>query len=546
MLRASRRANALALAACGATALALKLLLVWHYHVDSDEPQHMHVVWAWTHGLLPYRDVFDNHTPLFHLLMVPVLRLLGARPDIVIWGRVIMVPLWMLAIGLTFVIARTIDGAARAAWCAVLVAALPIFTTRTTEFRTDDLWTVVWLAAVALLLARRPSTARTFVVCVLLGLAVTVSMKTTLLLVTVLVASAFAPFVAGRRAQRPSLARGCAGAIGLTVPPTIVAAYFWGHDALGPLWYGVVEHNLLPERAGVVAARLVVLTLAIVGVAVAARSTASGDTTHGLARAWLMLVTGTYLALVVIGWPARTPQTFLPIMPLVIVLAVSTAGRLLDARRPSRPVPVGAFVMVFVLEAAVTGVHARAWQNDAARQVQLVAEVLKLTSPDDYVFDFKGEAIFRRRPYYLVFESFTRRRVALGLLRDDVADRLIETRTCVTVPVTMPGLERTAVFINAHYLAVGGWLVAGAILTPNQGRAEFEVPFSAPYIVVGRTGPVAGWVDGRSNARSQLLTAGRHVFVAASSETAQVALIWGPAAERGFSPFGAAESLARH
>src|SRR5579885_3030270 len=36
---------------------------------NSDEGQHLHVAWSWTQGLLPYRDVFDNHGPLFGLIM---------------------------------------------------------------------------------------------------------------------------------------------------------------------------------------------------------------------------------------------------------------------------------------------------------------------------------------------------------------------------------------------------------------------------------------------------------------------------------------------
>src|SRR5262249_26715629 len=55
-----------------AAATLLRLGAIFRYRFDSDEPQHLHVVWAWTQGLAQYRDVFDNHMPLFHLLNVPV------------------------------------------------------------------------------------------------------------------------------------------------------------------------------------------------------------------------------------------------------------------------------------------------------------------------------------------------------------------------------------------------------------------------------------------------------------------------------------------
>src|SRR5438270_1872160 len=62
--------------------VALKLLFLG-YAIDTDEPQHLHVVWGWSVDLLPYRDFFDNHAPLFHALFVPLFRLIGERPDVV-------------------------------------------------------------------------------------------------------------------------------------------------------------------------------------------------------------------------------------------------------------------------------------------------------------------------------------------------------------------------------------------------------------------------------------------------------------------------------
>src|SRR5262249_21282319 len=63
-----------------AGAALLRLAAIFHYRFDNDEPQHLHVVWGWTQGLVQYRDVFDNHMPLFHLLSVPLLWLVGVHP----------------------------------------------------------------------------------------------------------------------------------------------------------------------------------------------------------------------------------------------------------------------------------------------------------------------------------------------------------------------------------------------------------------------------------------------------------------------------------
>jgi hypothetical protein len=77
------------LAALFLATLVLRVVVLWRFRVNSDEPQHLHVVWAWTQGLLPYRDVFDNHMPLFHVLSIPAFLALGERPDAVLWMRLV-------------------------------------------------------------------------------------------------------------------------------------------------------------------------------------------------------------------------------------------------------------------------------------------------------------------------------------------------------------------------------------------------------------------------------------------------------------------------
>src|SRR5689334_23039672 len=70
---------------------ALRMAFIRRYRIDSDEPQHLHIVWGWTHHLLQYRDVFDNHTPLFHLFCTPIFQLVGERADALIFMRFAMV-----------------------------------------------------------------------------------------------------------------------------------------------------------------------------------------------------------------------------------------------------------------------------------------------------------------------------------------------------------------------------------------------------------------------------------------------------------------------
>jgi hypothetical protein len=76
---------------------ALRMLFAWHLPFDTDEAQHLHVVWAWTQGLLPYRDVFDNHAPLFQLLSAPLFAAIGENADVIRLMRLAVVPWYGLA-----------------------------------------------------------------------------------------------------------------------------------------------------------------------------------------------------------------------------------------------------------------------------------------------------------------------------------------------------------------------------------------------------------------------------------------------------------------
>src|SRR5207302_2347609 len=131
--------------------VAMRALAFPRYRFDSDEPQHLHVAWAWTAGLLQYRDVFDNHAPLFHMAAAPLLRILGERPDILLYMRAPMLVLWIIVSVVTFAIARRLYDARIAMWSVLLLNVLPPFFLKSIEFRTDNLWNGFWMVAVAVL-----------------------------------------------------------------------------------------------------------------------------------------------------------------------------------------------------------------------------------------------------------------------------------------------------------------------------------------------------------------------------------------------------------
>src|ERR1700694_4658366 len=130
------RWESIAMSACIAAAAVVRLIAVFHYRIDSDEPQHLHVVWAWANGLLQYRDVFNNHMPLFQILFAPLLRAVGERADALIAMRLAMVPLYAAMVTLTFRIASSFYPRRIAIWSTIIAALFPLFLLCSVEFRT--------------------------------------------------------------------------------------------------------------------------------------------------------------------------------------------------------------------------------------------------------------------------------------------------------------------------------------------------------------------------------------------------------------------------
>ena len=180
-------------------ALALRCFYILRYRYDSDEPQHLHTTWGWTQGLLQYRDFFDNHAPLFHILFSPLVSLVGERTDVLTFMRSAMVPLWFISLWCVWHIGRSLFSARVGLWSAVFISLLPWWFFCSVEYRTDNLWTPLWLGAVAVLVAGRLSRARCFAAGLLLGLCFTVSMKTSLLFAVCILAAVATPFVRARR-----------------------------------------------------------------------------------------------------------------------------------------------------------------------------------------------------------------------------------------------------------------------------------------------------------------------------------------------------------
>ncbi len=572
-------------------AVVLRVLGVWEIRFNSDEPQHAHVVWGWTRGLLQYRDFFDNHAPLFHMAWAPLLAAFGESVRTLFWLRLTMLPLYLAALAVTYAIGKRLLSPRAALWGTVLTALLPPFFVKTVEFRTDVPWTLLWLAAFQVATGGAPGPARLFATGLLVGAAAAVSLKSSLLLVCLLgsALAAAAWRISGHGGDRRehdrggdlaaiaqghlsgagrvlrAAAAGLAGLAGLAAIPTGVALYFWRRGALDALLAGAVRHNLQVSQHGPAPLkRLLILAVGLPLLAVIARwSLRAGPPPFARQRLLLALTTGSYLIAMEVLWPLITSQTYLPVEPLLCLLVAAAAlpptratgdprrapapaalparDRSL-ARWPWRLSPGRAFLaLALAVELFIDVLHGPVRGDHTAPATAIVAAALRLTGPDEAVFDDKGDAVFRRRAFFPVLEDITREAMAEGRIADTIPESILAAHACLATLDSRRLPPRGKRFLDANFLPVGAvrvcgkWLPRPASPAPPYPALRFAVEIPARYAIVARGGQARGRLDGIALAAPLELAAGAHVFEPASPPP--YALLWAPAVEHGFSPF---------
>jgi len=370
------------------------------------------------------------------------------------------------------------------------------------------------------------------------------------------------------------LGAAAAGLAGLAAIPAAVAFYFWRRGALDALLAGAVRHNLQVSQHGPAPLkRLLILVVGLPLLAVIARwSLRAGPPALARQRLLLALTTGSYLIALEVFWPLITSQTYLPVEPLLCLLvgaaAIPAPRAAGDPRRalaptappgqdrslarwPWRLSPGRAFLALAVaVELVIDVLHGPVRGDHTAPATAIVAAALRLTGPDEAVFDDKGDAVFRRRAFLPVLEDITREAMTEGRIADTIPESILAAHACLATLDSRRLPPRGKRFLDANFLPVGAvrvcgkWLPRPASPAPPYPALRFAVEIPARYAIVARDGPARGRLDGIELAMAAPATVpspgrdlgvGTHVFEPASPPP--YALVWAPAVERGFSPF---------
>ena len=504
-------------------ALTMRVVAFFHYRFDSDEPQHLHVAWGWTVGLLPYRDLFDNHAPLFHIAAAPLLRLLGERADILLYMRAPMVVLWSIVTLATYAIGRHLYDTRIALWSTLLLNAFPPFFLKSLEFRTDNLWNAFWMLAVVALTLGPRSTGVFFVAGLLLGCALAVSLKTFLLLVTLAGAAGITYFMCLReRGTNIRLRHLAALVIGLTIVPSLIVGYFIARGAWSEFVYCVFDFNKLVtlNRSPLVVwlARILYIPQIVIILRVAWRNRRTMN-----ARVFLAVATAIFFVTLFSFWILISPRDFLPFLPFLSIFIVAALAR--------KTYFVPAAVTLAIVSLLAVGYYT-AWLTNGTREfITMENQLLRLTRPGDLVMDYKGETIYRRRPYYFILEFITRNAIVQGIVSDTVPEDLVRTRCYVAQADGAQWPDRARDFMHNYFIDLGRLRAAGQWLRPD---GAFTIAIPGQYVVLTRNGQAAGMLDGTPYRGARALAPGTHTF---TGQRRRLACLWAPAYTRGFSPF---------
>lgn len=528
-----------------ALALVLRGVAWFRFRFDSDEQQHLHIAWAWTAGLLPYRDVFDNHTPLFHLLLAPLLGLLGERSDILLWMRAPMLLLFAAVLWGTWVVGRRLYGSRAALWATALLALFPPFFLKSLEFRNDNLWNALWMVALVILTGvserggqsaegRSPgasvseshlSPRRGFLAGLLLGAALATSIKTTLLLIA-LGSSAVVTWLFVLRTRettsRPPVGLLASFAAGVSLVPLLTAAAFAAAGVLDDLVYCTLTFNFSvgsmrnpwPGRAAFPFAMAAVLWLAW-------RFRQGSDPR----RFFVAVFCAIYAVTLACLWVLISPRDLLPLMPLAAILAAAAITTL------DRPLRV--FAAIAALSTASLWHYADHFRNRTAWHTTMLDQALRLTRPGEMLIDIKGETIYRRRPFFYALEWVTRAQMARDMIPDTLAADVVRTRTYAAQADGPFWPPAGRAFLSENFVNLGRLRAAGQWLADD---GSFSIAIPGPYVILDAQGEAHGSLDGTPYRGARELAAGKHQF-ARSHGKGTVAVLWAPAFQRGHSPF---------
>ena len=120
-----------------AIAFILRLPIILERYINPDEFEHIHAIRCVCHGMLPYRDFFEHHTPLLYFLLSPIYPLSGDNTSTIFLLRIFMLIFAFGILYLTYTLSRLLYDSTVALYAVFFLSYETVFLDRTIEVRPD-------------------------------------------------------------------------------------------------------------------------------------------------------------------------------------------------------------------------------------------------------------------------------------------------------------------------------------------------------------------------------------------------------------------------
>ena len=495
-------------------ALAIRVPLLVNWRLVDDEVEHLHAAWAVAQGQVPYRDFFQNHTPLLYYLMAPVFALMGEDLRIIYVGRAVMLLCILLILLQLYRIARGCFDALTGLLAVLLLSYLLLWWPSAYIFRPDIFQTLVVLVGLWRFMRawERPSRRELVVSGALLGGGFWVLTKSLFPLVSLTLV--FVLSISFRRSGA-AVKENLIGLLlflgAFAVPVALGGLLLWLADALPEfLQWGVIHAFRYPVRFSAFRqlrpqVHFVAFALALIGIVRAITRMVKARTVDEF-RLSPLLAGSVTAAVYLFIMPAPNSQSALPFLPLAALYGAEVLRSVLaKALPPDASAPAGpsksphrvvhspsrlarAGLVVLLL----SGICAPPLYAVVSRRLpysdywwdrrQALRYVLALASPGDSVFDASGLPIFRpHASYYYRLGRGVIASLESGMIPETAIINDLWSSHCKVVifsrgPLLLP--QNLVRFLQSNYTLTDfaardiRVLVAGKVLHPADLRGE--------------------------------------------------------------------------
>jgi hypothetical protein len=459
--------------------IILRGALTLDRELDIDEFQHLHAAWMVSRHYIIYKDFWENHTPFFYYLLLPLFRFCREGSGLILIARVIMSCTAFGILALTYALAR-IDHDRKTSFLAVLILSyMFIFVQKSIEVRPDQLVVILWLSSlwISIRALSTQQTLKFFSAGFLLGIAFLFSPKALLpyaalsftFLVQCYLRNSSRAFLRFLKIQGGYT-------LGFLIPVVVCLAFFYHVGTLKEMMtFTILENftypNIYRPTYLLNLRNICFFLLAAAGLIIHLRNLRKSSLTANANQLVLLFPSLFLLVVFLFFMTAPYAQSALLFAPMLAIYGAEALRKSIDGILPRRDLNetqakqfslsaknllifTAAIAAGLIIPGTMLLIKARPFSQTNADQFERMEYVLTRTRPTDVVFDGKSAYVFRPQAYFYspLYRAIVWR-IQHGEIKEDIPQSVISTNCRVIIyderVSTLP--QTVQLFLKANY-----------------------------------------------------------------------------------------------